>query len=192
MDKTLKTEDLLKKTEWQRKTYPLKLKLTDIQQVRIEAMAYEFKKIVNGSIKVILNNIYPKFILNGTEKTEKKKCPLCKAAKHLTHYLEDFEIQTYGKDYRRVVYKKGKRTKVCNCFEGNTSPNHRIMRMFMLPTKDRTPTSENNITQFGKSEIKTVYDSALQKAMECIKSQVQIKQKLKWRINFLRERILNF
>ena len=191
MEKVLKNEDLLKKTNWQRKTYPLKLKPTDIQEVRLNAMAYEFKKIVNGSIKIILNNIYPKFILNGTEKAEKQKCPLCKATKKLNYILEDFEIQTYGKDYRRVVYKKGERTKVCNCFEGKTSPNHRIMRMFMLPTKDRTPTKENDITQFGRSEIKTVYDSALQKSMECIKSQVEIKEKLKWKINWLRERILN-
>jgi len=191
MEKVLKKEDLLKKTNWQRKTYPLKLNLTDIQQVRIEKMAYEFKKIINGSINVILKNIYPKFILNGTEKIKKKKCPLCKATKKLNYILEDYEIQTYGKDYRRVVYKKGERTNVCNCFEGNTSPNHRIMRMFMLPTKERTPKEENNITQFGKSKIKTIYDSALQKSMECIKSQVQIKEKIRWRINMLRERILN-
>ena len=154
-------------------------------------MTYEFKKIINGTINIILKNIYPKFVLNGTEKIKKRKCPLCKANKKLNYILEDYEIQTYGKDYRRVVYKKGERTKVCNCFEGNTSPNHRIMRMFMLPTKDRTPLPKNDITQFGKSEIKTIYDSALQKAMECIKSQVQIKEKLKWKINMLRERTLN-
>jgi len=194
MVKVLKNEDLNEKllnTKWQRKTYPLKLNLTDIQQIRLDIMAYEFKKIVNGVIETILNNIYPKFVLNGIDKNEKKKCPLCKANKKLNYILEDFKIEIYGKDYRRVIYKKGERTKVCNCFEGNTSPNHRIIRMFMLPTRDRTPLPQNDVTQFGKSEIKTVYDSAIQKAMECIKSQVQIKEKLKWKINMLRERILN-
>ena len=191
VDEVLKNEELLEKVDWQRKTYPLKLNLTDFQKVKIESMAYEFRKIVNGAIKVILENVYPKFILNGLELPEKGQCPLCKANKKLDYILEDFEIQTYGDDYRRVVYKKGCRTKVCNCFQGNTSPNHRIMRMFMLPTKDRTPLKENDITQFGKSEVKTIYDSALQKAMECIKSQVQIKQKINWKINNLRERIMN-
>lgn len=50
-------------------------------------------------------------------------------------------------------------------------------------------TTENLIA--GTGSRTNVYDSCLQKAVECIKSQEEIKKKINWKLKFYRERIIN-
>jgi transposase len=194
VDKVLKPEDLLKKTDWQRKTYPLKLNLTDVQKVRLDMLIYEYKKCINKAIEIILNNIFTRHILLLEFDWEEAECPLFKAKKKLNYILEDYEIKRYGKDneFTIPIYKKGAKTKVCNCIRGQAIPPHRILRKFLMPAKDRSIFPENDFTIYGKltpnkiiagfGARPAIYDSCLQKAVEAIKSQEKIKDKINWEI----------
>ena len=187
MNKVLKNEDLLKKTSWPRKTYPLKLNLTDIQKCRLDMMFYEYKKATNKIINTILNEFFKKHLVQLSEEKE-GKCPLCQKEKKLAFQLNDFSFVCYNKEknFWMPIYKKGEISNICNlCYFS-----HYSLRKFVSPSKNRPiPIEEWDFTKHTK--MKRCFDSCLQKAVETIKSQEQIKKKIKWRINHLRERIMN-
>lgn len=189
MDKVIENEVLLKKTNWQRKTYPLKLNLTDVQKCKLDMMFYEYKKATNKIIDIVLNEFFTKHLVQLTEELN-GKCPLCQKEKKLKYQLNDFYFKKYGelkgKPIYKPIYKKGESCNIC----GFCYMSHYSLRKFLSPSKNRElPIKEWDFTKYTR--MKNNFDSCLQKAVETIKSQEQIKQKLKWRINNLRERIMN-
>ncbi len=50
-DKVLKINNISEKTEWQRKTFPLRLNLSEYQQLRIDFLISEYKKVIQKAIK---------------------------------------------------------------------------------------------------------------------------------------------
>lgn len=200
-NKVLENEDLLKKINWQRKTYPLKLNLTDIQQSRIDNMIYEYKKCINKAIDIILNDFFKNHI-SQIENNEIKEgiCPLCQKKKKLNFLLRDFKFELYkkskNKENYKPVYKKNNEVLICEPCHCS----HYSLRKFLTPSKDRNiPILEWDFTLAGNLYHKkfergfgtrpNIYDSCLQKAVECIKSQVEIKKKLNYRIKWNRERL---
>jgi IS605 OrfB family transposase len=190
-NKVLKTEDFLKKTGWQRKTYPLKLNLLETQEIKLMRMIEEYKKIINFAIQLITKDFFPNY-LEGLSEPVENKCPLCQKKKKLRFKLKDFEFvkygETKGKPNYKPIYKKGNETNICEMCHCS----HYSLRKFVLPSSKREiPISKWDITKISNFKAKNVYDSALQKAVETIKSQYEIKKKINWKINMLRNRILN-
>lgn len=159
------------KPDWQRKTYPLKLNLSASEKDKIDNMIFESKKVINGAISVITNNILPRF--TKLNKEVNGKCFLCYNPKKpklrvLRYKFKDFD---------------GTEKNVCGCYYS-----HYSLRKLVLPSKNYSVRPENNIKQFGKFNLKNVYDSCLQKAVETIKSQIEINKKIDSRIRFFQNR----
>ena len=73
-------EELQKtKVQYQRKTYPLKLKLNQGQKEKIDSFLEEYQKVTNFVIKKCTQEIFPLYKKNPTPIT--KKCPLCGSSK---------------------------------------------------------------------------------------------------------------
>jgi IS605 OrfB family transposase len=201
IDKVLEKDDLLEKTNWQRKTYPLKLNLTDFQKVRIENLVYEYKKCINKSIQIVLNELFLRMRILCEDEWKEGICPLCQSKRKLNTELTDFEFVKYremkGKDIYKPVYNKGNKVNICQ----SCSTSHYSFRKFLLPSPNRDiPIKEWDFTLSGKLSPDTfkigvgkrpsIYDSCLQKASETIKSDFMIKKKLDDRNKFLRNRII--
>jgi len=185
----IKTGEFLKKTKWQRKTYPLKLNLTDIQKSRIENIVYEYKKGINTIINTILNDYFKNYSLQLTEEDYVEEvCASCQKKKKLKFILTDFEFVKYGDDKKphyKPIYKKGCKTKVCEMCHCS----HYSLRKFLYSTSKRdVPIPQWDFTKKFKLE-RGVWDSCVQKAVETIKSQVEIKKKINWMIKFYEKRI---
>lgn len=189
VDKVLKKDDFLKKTNWQRKTYPLKLNLTDIQQLRIEHMIYESKKVTNKTIQIIIKDFLPKYLIRISEEDVKENiCPLCQKKKKLRFQLSNFKFVKYTEKNYKPVFKKGNKELICEMCHCS----HYSLRKFLLPSSKRDiPIKEWDITKGSRLNGTTLFDSLLQKAVETIKSQEEIKKKIDWKIKFYRQRILD-
>jgi IS605 OrfB family transposase len=133
------------------------------------------------------------------EQWEEKECPLCKAKKKkLNHALDGYRTVGTGDDALLVV-DETETMKVCNCFKGACAPNHRVMRKFVMPSKNRSINPELDFTVFGRlspdkliagqGSRPSIYDSCLQKAMEAIKSQIKIKEKIDSKCKFFERRL---
>src|SRR6056297_2994640 len=184
-DNVLKNEDILKKTEWQRKTYPLKLNLTGVQKAKIDQMIDNYKVCINKVIDKILNEFFKKHMEQLCDENIKTdKCILCGKEKKLNYKLKGFDFVKYAEKKGKPIYKplldSDKEHKICK----NCHFSHYSLRKFFLPSSKReVPIQSWDMTKFanlGKSN--KVYDSCLQKAVECIKSQIEIKEKIKYKI----------
>jgi len=190
-DKVLKNEDLLKKTEWQRKTYPLKLNLTDVQQVRLDQLFYEYKKATNFIIDIIRNKFHINHIAQLTKDEEEKGiCPMCNQERKLVYNLFDFDFVKYGeskgKPHFKPVYKKGNVLKICQ----GCPTSHYSLRKFLYSTSKRdVPVKDWDFTKGIRLE-RGVWDSCVQKAIETIKSAYEIKKKIEYKIKWHREKIM--
>jgi len=185
--------DFIKKTKWNRKTYPLKLNLTDIQLVRLENLIYQYKKGINRIIEILLKEYFPNYLLRLSEDNiEEGVCPSCQTKKKLRFELSDFEFVRYselkGKPLYKPILKKGNKVKICEM----CSCSHYSLRKFLLPSSKReVPIKEWDFTKdINLGSGSSIYDSCLQKAVETIKSQQEIKKKIDYKINFYRKRIL--
>jgi transposase len=183
------------KTQWQRKTYPLKLKLSEEQQQRIDTFLEEYKKTTNFVIDKAVNHLFPFYKRLPTPDKQhdwpKGTCSLCNKQKDLK-----FKWKT----------PNGKTKGNCGCLNG-----HYSMRKLFLPSKNYKIEENDSLaiwdmrfagklydgfpkmvqggdTLSGEKEYnRGVYDSCLQKAVETIKSQNEINRKIEWQINsFLR------
>lgn len=198
-DKVLKTDKkednkILNEKQWQRKTYPLKLKITDVNKVRIDNLIWEYKKAINSCINIIRECFYSH--LTELSDYEDGNCPFCKSTK-VKYVLKDFDVVKDEKDHVIPVYKKDNEIKICK----NCRVSHYTLRKFVKPSgKRELPIPDWDFTVHGKLYSKklvkgigfrpNIYDSCLQKAVEAIKSDEEIKSKLKYKINFYRERIM--
>jgi len=190
----VKTEDFLIKTNWQRKTYPLKLNLTDTQTARVENLIYQYKKATNKIIQIITKEYFQNHLRRLAEENIKEgQCPLCQKKKKLKFELIGFDFVKYattkGKPNYKPVIKNCNKLNICEMCHCS----HYSLRKFLLPSSKRDiPIKQWDFTKdinLGKSSV--IYDSCLQKAVECIKSQVEIKKKIDWKIKFYRERIID-
>lgn len=185
-----KTTTPAPKTEWQRKTYPLKLKLNEEQKQRLNAFLDEYKKTTQFVIDKCINEIFP-FYKKLKEPHQTGKCPLCNKQKELK-----YEWHT----------PKGKKSKNCGCLNG-----HYSLRKLFLPSKTHAITNlsipEYDMRFAGKlydgfpkmilggSDLLTgskynhdIYDSCLQKACETIKSQNALNKKIDHEIKYFTRR----
>lgn len=191
--KQVENEQLLK-TNWQRKTYPLKLNLNDIQKARIDYLISEYKKATNKIIDIVLNDFFKNYLVRVADEDIKKGlCPLCQKEKKLTFELLDFEFIEYaegkkGKNYK-PIFRKGKKTLICE----SCHCSHYSLRKFLLPSSRRElPIPQWDFTKkVDLGDSTSIYDSCLQKAVETIKSQVEIKKKIDYKIKFYNKRIEN-
>jgi len=200
-----------KEEEWIRKAYLLKLDLTYEQRKKIDFLIKRMKDCTNKYIEVIIQKVFPNFkkygkfpfkiddpniLLENKEilKKEYSRCPLCKGdKKELNFILENFVIEDYTigkKECKRVIFKEGSKINVCDCFSGNSSNSHKIMRMFVNKTKNRKPIDEFDVIKMVEPLPKrSYYDACLQKAMETIKSKTEKNKENYKKIKYLEERI---
>ena len=184
------------KTQWQRKTYPLKLKLNEEQTQRIDVFLEEYSKVTNFIITKAVNNLFPFYKrLPTPDKNRdwpKGTCSLCNKQKDLKY--------TWKTPNNKIKQN-------CGCLNG-----HYSMRKLFLPSKNYKINQFDSIavwdmrfagklydgfpkmiqggdTLNGESQYnRGVYDSCLQKAVETIKSQNEINRKIKWQKNSLLKR----
>jgi len=177
------------KIEWQRKTYPLKLKLTEEQESKLIAFLEEYQRITNFIINKCVNELYP------TYKQKYKQppypignCFLCNKQKNLKY---------------EVKLPSGKKIKNCGCFNG-----HYSLRKIFLPSKNYTLKKFYSKPEYdirfqgklydgypkliqggdklnGETWNRSLYDSCLQKAVETVKSQEALNKKIEYNINYL-------
>lgn len=193
-DKVLENNEFEEKISWQRKTYPLKLMLTDLQIVKIENMIYEYKKGINKIIDLVLRDFFPNHLtMLPKEDWSEDVCLLCGKKKKLSYRLIDFRMEKYaekkGKPIYKPVFKRGNKINIC----GGCACSHYTLRKFFLPSSKReVPIKEWDFTKnvrLGKSS--SIYDSCLQKAVETIKSDVEIRKKIDYKIEFYKKRLLD-
>ena len=80
----LKPEYFLKKTQWQRKTYPLKLNLDATQLSQIDVLVMEYKKAINKAIQIITKDVFANFEeIKEIGDIKNDKCPFFKKTKNL-------------------------------------------------------------------------------------------------------------
>ncbi len=166
------------KIEWQRKTYPLKLKLDIEQQERIDVFLEEYAKVTQFVINKATNELFPFFKRKAEPQKGKEYpigiCSLCNKQKTLKY---EWKTPT------------GKIKKNCGCLNG-----HYSLRKIFLPSKNYRITKFDSEPEWdmrlagklyngfpkliqggdqvkGEEYNRAVYDSCLQKAVETIKSQ---------------------
>jgi len=185
-------KDLLKKTDWQRKTYPLKLKLTDIQQSRIEGIIFEYKKAINQIIQTITKDYFKNYLIQISEEDIKKGlCASCHKERKLEYELSDFEFIKYAgtkdKPNYKPIFKKNNKVLICN----NCHNSHYSLRKFLYATSKRdVPIPQWDFTKKVNLN-RGLWDACVQKAVETIKSQVEINKKINRNLKFYRERIMD-
>lgn len=178
------------KTEWQRKTYPLKLKIQPEHQTTINTYLNEYTKITNFIITKTTQQLFPTYKQLPKEQWHEGNCYLCNKQKTL-----------------RFTFTAPDQTKHhnCGCLNG-----HYSLRKIFLPSKnykitDYHSTPEYDMRLAGNLYIKkqkftpggdqipggeynrTAYDSCLQKAVETIKSQNEINQQINNKIKWLEQ-----
>lgn len=169
--------------EFQRKTYPLKLKLNEEQTLKIDSFLEEYKKITNFIIDKAINHLFPFFIRLEEKNWEKSTCYLCNKKKDLK-----FKFKA----------PNGTTHKNCGCLNGHFS-----MRKLFLPSHNYNLKQFNSTPEFdirfagklyegypkltlggdtinGGVYNRAIYDSCLQKAVETIKSQNALNKKIDW------------
>lgn len=169
-----------KKIEWQRKTYPLKLKLSEEQKERIDVFLEEYQKVTNFIIEKCVNEIFP-FYKKQKEPFITKKCSLCNKEKKMKYQWKT---------------PQGKKTLNCGCLNG-----HYSLRKLFLPSGTHAITDISTkefdmrfagklydgfpkMIQGGSDLLKgsiynhSMYDSCLQKAVETIKSYNALNDKI--------------
>lgn len=189
----LKKEKKLEKiTEWNRLTYPLKMKPTLIQLCELERMMEEFRKCIHQTCQKIIHELYKNHLLIiNKDNIEEGVCPLCNKNKKMDRILKGFDLVVYrefkGKPTRKPVPDHKKEIKVC----GSCMLSLPTLRKFFLKSKEKgVPFNEWDMTKFANlGNNNKVYDACLQKAKETVKSYMQIKSNIKNKIDFLRKRI---
>jgi len=182
----MKQKDTKTKTEWQRKTYPLKLKLSQEQKDKIDSFLYEYKKVTNFVIQKAITQILPFY--KKIEKPTKSYCKLCNKQRTLQYQWKT---------------PQGKKELNCGCLVG-----HYSFRKLFLPSKNYNLEKWGSIAKWdmrfagklfkqfpkikqggdnlsGTEYNRNLYDSCLQKAVETIKSQNELNKKIQRDQNFL-------